>query len=206
VRWPDNLWVRQYRLADRSDDVEQEVDWLVGAALLARWSVIERVGLLDTGFSMYSEELEWQRRIRETGSSKNEEQGTKNKEQMARFSYPRARAGHGTTNMQFGMSSSGSDPSKIVYLPEATIIHHEGKSSEQVIARRYIQFQNSRLRYARMVYGETFAALLYVFLLAIYSVELVVEAAKWLLRHKQALRRERVKVYWQVLRQLHISS
>src|SRR5215213_9929699 len=63
-RWPNNPWARRYHLADTSDDIEQEVDWLVGAALLVRRTAIERAGLLDAGFTMYSEELEWQRRIK----------------------------------------------------------------------------------------------------------------------------------------------
>ena len=62
-RWPNNPWARRYHLADLPDDTEQEVDWLVGAALLVRRAAIERAGLLDAGFQMYSEELEWQRRI-----------------------------------------------------------------------------------------------------------------------------------------------
>ncbi len=60
-RWPANPWARRYRLADAPDDTEQEVDWLMGAALLVRRAAIERAGLLDSGFAMYSEELEWQR-------------------------------------------------------------------------------------------------------------------------------------------------
>ena len=62
-------------------------------------------------------------------------------------------------------------PLKIVYLPDAVIIHHEGKSSEQALARRYLDFQRSRLRDARMVYGERFAAALRLFLRAAYGAE-----------------------------------
>ncbi|MFL5807247.1 MAG: glycosyltransferase family 2 protein, partial [Roseiflexaceae bacterium] len=64
ARWPGNPWARRYRCADAPDDITQDVDWLVGAALLVRREAIERAGLLDAGFAMYSEELEWQRRIR----------------------------------------------------------------------------------------------------------------------------------------------
>ncbi len=62
-RWPHNPWARRYRMADTADDREQNVDWLVGAALLIRRSAIEQVGLFDARFSLYSEELEWQRRL-----------------------------------------------------------------------------------------------------------------------------------------------
>ena len=46
---------------------EQEVDWLVGAALLVRRDAIEQVGPFDASYSLYSEELEWQRRLRQVG-------------------------------------------------------------------------------------------------------------------------------------------
>lgn len=42
----------------------QTVDWVTGAALFLRREVLEMVGGLDEGFFMYSEELDWCRRIR----------------------------------------------------------------------------------------------------------------------------------------------
>jgi hypothetical protein len=89
-----------------------------------------------------------------------------------------------------------------MYLPDAVIVHHEGKSSEQALARRYLNFQRSRIRDAGMVYGARFASTLRLFLRAAYAAELAAEAAKWLLGHKRPLRAGRVKVYWQVLREL----
>ena len=182
-RWPANPWARRYRCADTPDDAEQEVGWLVGAALLVRYTAIERAGLLDAGFHMYSEELEWQRRIRAI----NDERRTMKK--------------HSKETSALIVQRSAF-PDRVVYFPEAVIIHHEGKSSEQAPARRYIDFQRSRLRDAGMTYGPRFAAALRLFLRAAYAGELAVEAGKWLLGHKRALRAQRVRVYWQVLRGL----
>ncbi len=56
-----------YYAEDLPPDKLVEVDWLVGAALMVRRQVWEQVGLLAEGFFMYSEELDWQRRIKAAG-------------------------------------------------------------------------------------------------------------------------------------------
>ncbi|MFH1084193.1 MAG: glycosyltransferase family 2 protein, partial [Chloroflexota bacterium] len=65
--FPGNRWARAYRMADTPDDVTQDVDWVVGACLLVRWAAIAQVGLLDERFFMYSEELDWCRRMAAAG-------------------------------------------------------------------------------------------------------------------------------------------
>lgn len=89
---------------------------------------------------------------------------------------------------------------RVVYLADARITHHGGKSSEQVVARRHILFQTSKLRYFRKYHGRAAAQTLRAFLLLNYGVQLSIEAAKGLIGHKRALRAERVQQYWQVLR------
>jgi GT2 family glycosyltransferase len=124
---------------------------------LVRREVIDQVGKLDEGFFMYSEELDWCRRIKGAGW-------------------------------------------KIVYLPKAQVIHHLGKSSDQVVAQRHIYFQTSKVRYFRKHHGQWAAGWLRIALLAMYVWQLILEAAKGLIGHKRELRRERVRAYWQVLR------
>ena len=79
--WPDNPWARRYRMEDQGsgsreqDEVAagllshtgQDVDWLVGAALLTRRTVLDQVGGFDEGYFMYSEELDWCRRVKTAG-------------------------------------------------------------------------------------------------------------------------------------------
>lgn len=89
---------------------------------------------------------------------------------------------------------------RVAYLGTAEIIHHSGKSTEQVVARRHVHFQESKLRYFRKFYGPLTANVLRLFLLGSYVWQIALESGKALLGHKRELRRERVKQYWQVLR------
>ncbi len=155
--FPDNRWARAYHLADVPDRTVQDVDWVTGACMLVRRDVLERVGLLDEGYFMYSEELDWCRRI---------------------------------TDQSW----------RIVYLPEAVVVHYEGQSSGQVVAARHIHFDSSKIRYFRKHHGPCQAAVLRLFLLLTYMVRLAEETAKFLLGHKRDLRRDRMVAYVQVLR------
>jgi len=65
--FPNNRWARAYHMADMPDDLVQEVDWVTGACMLVRREVIEQVGLMDERFFMYSEELDWCRRMADAG-------------------------------------------------------------------------------------------------------------------------------------------
>ena len=149
--------LERYYVLDRPDDAVQDVDWVTGAALLARRKAIQQVGPMDEGFFMYSEELDWCRRFRETGW-------------------------------------------RVVYLPAARIVHHVGKSSEQVVAARHIHFQTSKVRYFRKYHGEMVAQALRLFLLGNYAWQLGLEGAKWLVGYRRSLRAQRIAAYRQVLR------
>jgi N-acetylglucosaminyl-diphospho-decaprenol L-rhamnosyltransferase len=73
--WIENLWMNPlvknvFALRDwrswKHDDT-REVPWVIGACMLVRKSVIESVGGFDEQFFMYSEETDWQHRIRKAG-------------------------------------------------------------------------------------------------------------------------------------------
>lgn len=148
---------RHYYVLDLPDDEISDVDWVTGACLMVPRRVIDRVGLLDEGYFMYSEELDWCRRIVEAGW-------------------------------------------RIVYLPQAKIVHHVGKSSDQAVTERHINFQRAKLRYYRKYHGRPATLILRGFLLLSYVWQMTLEAVKGLLGHKRPLRRQRIHSYWQVIR------
>ncbi len=89
---------------------------------------------------------------------------------------------------------------RVVYLGSAQVIHHGGGSSAQAGAFKHISYNRSKIRYVRRYHGTPAAILLRVFLLAGFAWQWLLEGGKWLARHKPSLRRERLRIYWQVLR------
>lgn len=89
---------------------------------------------------------------------------------------------------------------EIYYLPTAQVTHYEGKSSEQAVAARDIHFNTSKIRFFRKYRGAFIAEILRAFLRLTFVYRIAEESVKWLLGHKRALRAQRVKAYWQVLK------
>ena len=48
-------------------DAQRSVDFVIGAALLVRRAVVEKVGGFDEKFFLYAEESDWQKRMRDAG-------------------------------------------------------------------------------------------------------------------------------------------
>lgn len=57
----------QYNMTYLPDDIETEVDSVVGAFMILRREVIAEVGLLDEDYWMYGEDLDWAFRIKQAG-------------------------------------------------------------------------------------------------------------------------------------------
>lgn len=146
-----------YYARDIEDEQTADVDWVMGAALMTRHTIVEQIGGLDEGYFMYSEELDYCRRIKDAGW-------------------------------------------RVVYNPQAKIMHHLGKSSEQAVTHRHINFNRAKLRYFRKYHGAGVAFALRLFLLLTYLQQLFLELIKGLVGHKRPLRWQRAQSYWQVVR------
>jgi N-acetylglucosaminyl-diphospho-decaprenol L-rhamnosyltransferase len=155
--WPANRWVRAYRMEDVPEDAVQEVDWLVGAALLVRRVAIEEVGGFDAAFRMYSEEVEWCWRFRRNGW-------------------------------------------RVLYVPEAEIMHYEGASTSQDVPTRQRDFDQSRVQLMERMYGRGYARVVRYALLSGYAAYIARDGLKWLAGHRRELRRKRMRLYAELIR------
>ncbi len=160
--WTANPWTRRMHMADWQVDFAHDVDWLVGAAMLARRTALEAIrlpgmaGPFDEGFFMYSEELDLCWRLKLAGW-------------------------------------------RVLHVPEACVIHYEGRSSGQVVAARHIHFNTSRVRLYDHYFGRRWANRLRRYLLFEYRWQLWLERFKRLLGSQPAMRSARIDAYKQVL-------
>lgn len=160
--WRNNPWRRAVQMEDWPANFRQDVDWVVGAAMMARRTALEEArergapGPFDETFFMYSEEVDLCHRLKNAGW-------------------------------------------RIVYVPEAVVVHYEGRSSEQVIAARHIHYNRSKILYYEKYFGRGWATILRIFLLWDFRGQWLVEAMKWLLGHKRAMRASRMSAYREVL-------
>ena len=64
-----NSWKRRIVLEYWDHGSTEEVDWAIGACILARRTAVEEVGLKDEGFPMFHEETDWCFRMKKSGWS-----------------------------------------------------------------------------------------------------------------------------------------
>ena len=102
--FPRNRYSAGYLLSDWNHDSINEVDWVSGACLMIRRSLLEKVGSLDEGYFMYIEDVDLCQRVHRDGC-------------------------------------------KVVYLPDAAVIHHIGGSSSSIPSRSIIARHRSMWHY-----------------------------------------------------------
>jgi N-acetylglucosaminyl-diphospho-decaprenol L-rhamnosyltransferase len=65
--FPNHPRFARYNLLNVDEDTPLDVDSVVGAFMLVRREVIERVGMFDEAFQLYGEDLDWAYRIKAAG-------------------------------------------------------------------------------------------------------------------------------------------
>lgn len=98
---------RSHLMSDMDHGSRREVDWLLGACLMVRREFLQTVGLMDEGYHLYVEDIDWAYRARQRGW-------------------------------------------RVVYYPEARILHHHQAESDRALLSRYSWYHlRSMWRYYR---------------------------------------------------------
>ncbi len=166
---PGSRWARRMRMDDWHVQWSFDVDWVVGAAMLCRREALQ--GVMQT------------------------------LEDGAPWPWP------GPFDERFFMYSEETDLCRrlkgagwrVLYVPQARVIHLEGRSSEQAVAARHQNFNRSKVLYWRKWFGPRWSEALRRYLLLEYRLQIGLEGAKWLVGHKRPLRRQRIAVYRGIL-------
>jgi GT2 family glycosyltransferase len=88
---------------------------------------------------------------------------------------------------------------RMLFVPQARVIHFEGQSSKQMPVQRQIWFYQSRLREAFLAYGVGTMRIVQQCLWLMFVGELLIETIKWAIGHKRTMRRERMTGYLRLL-------
>jgi hypothetical protein len=89
---------------------------------------------------------------------------------------------------------------RVVHVPQAEVVHYEGRSSGQVSALRMKLFNTSKVRYFAKYHGKLQAGVLRLWLLGQFAWQLGLETAKWGLGNQREMRAGRIRAYASVCR------
>jgi N-acetylglucosaminyl-diphospho-decaprenol L-rhamnosyltransferase len=67
--WLTSRWLRRWAVAWPMTSMAQAVDWVSGASMMIRWSVIDQIGGFDENYFLYFEETDFCLRARKAGFS-----------------------------------------------------------------------------------------------------------------------------------------
>lgn len=139
--FPKNRFTRDYLMQDWGHDEVRTVDWVSGAAIVARKELMDKIGYLDSGFFMFCEDVDWCWRTWKAGY-------------------------------------------KVLYVPEATVTHAIGRSTDKAPNRMIGGFHKSMLRfYAKNMLPER-PAVLRPFLYAFAAVCLGARASLFIVKNR----------------------
>ncbi len=122
------------RLYDGPSPDAFEIDFPLGACLMVRRSVLQKIGLLDEQFFMYMEEIDWCYRIKHGDTP----------------------PGYEAPGINFRAGRKQPHHWRIYCLPSAKIIHHSGASSNQFREEMFYQLHRSRAYFYKKHYTPRF--------------------------------------------------
>lgn len=89
---------------------------------------------------------------------------------------------------------------EIHYLPQAQIIHHQDKSSQQTPIVGWMRVLRSKVLYSRKYFGPVWANVIRLFFLMSIAWLLTILAGRWTFGTHDEGRRQRMRIFWQALK------
>ena len=130
--FPKNPFTNDYLMQDWDHSTPLDVDWVSGAALMIRRTLVDQIGCFDEDFYMYCEDVDLCWRANHAPFS----------------AAPRE-------NVNFGSELSPQSNWRVSYFPEAVIYHLIGKSSDQAPTRMSYEFHRSQYLFYKKHYSKS---------------------------------------------------
>ncbi len=143
---PKNRFASDYLMKEFDHSTPLDVDWVSGAALMMRRTLIDRIGAFDEDFYMYCEDVDLCWRTNHTPYP-NEITGEQ----------PKSKDGVADTNLG---KPTPSKHWRVSYFPDAVIYHYIGKSSDLVPTRMTYEFHRSQYLFYKKHYAATMPILM----------------------------------------------
>jgi GT2 family glycosyltransferase len=132
--FPNNRFTNDYLLTDYDHNAPRDVDWLSGAALMMRKSLIDEIGAFDEEYYMFCEDVDLCWRVNHTSIS-NELRSASQKTSELAGDKPRATW-------------------RVSYFPESVIYHLIGKSTDLAPTRMTYEFHRSQHLFYKKHYAH----------------------------------------------------
>jgi len=144
--FPKNRFASDYLMKEFDHASPRDVDWVSGAALMMRRTLIDRIGAFDEDFYMYCEDVDLCWRTNHTPY------------------VDEASGGQSQTENSVGDTNSRDQPVskywRVSYFPDAVIYHYIGKSSDLVPTRMTYEFHRSQYLFYKKHYAATMPILM----------------------------------------------
>lgn len=160
--FPHNRFATDYLMQEWDHAAPRDVDWVSGAALMIRRTLVTQIGAFDDDFYMYCEDVDlcWRanhaplppsvRKAADAAASLTDINNA--------FSPDRATAAQtGQETAELPTTQGTSEPRRwrVTYLPQAIIYHLIGRSSDQVPTRMTYEFHRSQYLFYRKHYAAS---------------------------------------------------
>ncbi len=168
---PKNRFAADYLMKNWDHATPRNVDWVSGAALMIRRTLLDQIGGFDEDYYMYCEDVDLCWRANHAEYRQGEEETR--------------RQGDNNVSLSPYLPISLSATWCVTYLPDAVIYHYIGKSSDLAPTRMTYEFHRSQYLFYKKHYRAQTPVLLRPLILPGIALRAVGQMARWRVRYWQ---------------------
>lgn len=197
--FPNNRFAGDYLYKEWDHAAPRDVEWVSGAALMIRRALVDLIGAFDEEFYMYCEDVDlcWRANHRRLSDASIDKPIDKPRAVVSDSGLSGDSKGNSapsavaTVTQPAEHLETAAENWRVVYLPEAVIYHHIGRSSDKVPTRMTYEFHRSQYLFYKKHYAATTPFFLRPIIPVGISLRAVGQLARYRFRHWKRLLFER---------------